>query len=69
MVPLACAVDCWAVLAEVTVACCAGEDKPTGFKKMLANTCQAEYEATEEARKVRHIPHTHRSVCVAVCCR
>ena len=31
----------------------AGEDKPTGFKKMLANTCQEEYEATEEARKVR----------------
>jgi translation initiation factor 4G len=30
-----------------------GEDKPTSFKKMLANTCQEEYEATEEARKVR----------------
>jgi hypothetical protein len=30
----------------------AGESKPTGFKKMLANTCQEEYEATEEARKV-----------------
>ena len=29
-----------------------GEDKPTSFKKMLANTCQEEYEATEEARKV-----------------
>jgi translation initiation factor 4G len=28
-----------------------GEDKPTSFKKMLANTCQEEYEATEEARK------------------
>ncbi|PRW56412.1 eukaryotic initiation factor [Chlorella sorokiniana] len=28
-----------------------GEDRPTGFKKMLANTCQEEYEATEEARK------------------
>lgn len=34
--------------------CCpAGEDRPTSFKKMLANTCQEEYEATEEARKVR----------------
>ncbi|KAL4445443.1 hypothetical protein ABPG77_011268, partial [Micractinium sp. CCAP 211/92] len=28
-----------------------GEDKPTSFRKMLANTCQEEYEATEEARK------------------
>lgn len=30
-----------------------GEDKPMSFKKMLANTCQEEYEATEEARQVR----------------
>lgn len=30
----------------------AGEDRPTSFRKMLANTCQEEYEATEEARKV-----------------
>lgn len=26
------------------------EDAPKGFKKMLANTCQTEYESTEEAR-------------------
>ncbi|KAI3428363.1 hypothetical protein D9Q98_006743 [Chlorella vulgaris] len=38
-----------------------GEDKPTGFKKMLANTCQAEYEATEEARKqLKSLPAEER---------
>ena len=29
-----------------------GEERSVSFKKMLANTCQQEYEATEQAREV-----------------
>ena len=41
--------SCVQALPEFTAP---GEERSVSFKKMLANTCQQEYEATEQAREV-----------------